>query len=69
MKIYIFIVMVLSSSAYADMTECLRKTDKNEKNYCMAIYSGSGTYCDKITGYETRMDCMRKVIAKQRSGR
>ena len=51
------------------MSECLKKTNKNEKNYCMAIYSGSGTYCDKITGYETRMDCMRKVITKQRSSR
>ncbi len=61
--------LLISSNAYADMTECLKMTDKNDKNYCLAIAAGSSTFCEKVEGYERRMDCMRKVIAKQRKER
>jgi hypothetical protein len=32
----------------------------------MASYSGSAAFCDKIKSYESRTQCMRMVIAKQR---
>ena len=52
--------------AHADMSECLNIADQNKKNYCMASYSGSAAFCDKIQSYEYRTQCMRMVIAKQR---
>jgi hypothetical protein len=51
---------------HADMSECMNIADQNKKNYCMASYSGSAAFCDKITSYEYRTQCMRMVIAKQR---
>mgnify|MGYP003650238273 CR=1 FL=1 len=58
--------MLLPVMAHADMSECLNITDQNKKNYCMASYSGSAAFCDKIQSYELRNQCMRMVIAKQR---
>ena len=52
--------------AQADMSECMNITDQNKKNYCMASYSGSAAFCDKIRSYEYRTQCMRMVVAKQR---
>ena len=52
--------------AHADMSECMNIVDQNKKNYCMASYSGSAGFCDKINSYEYRTQCMRMVIAKQR---
>lgn len=52
--------------AHADMNECVNITDQNKKNYCMASYSGSAGFCDKINSYEYRTQCMRMVVAKQR---
>ena len=61
--------LVFATSAHAEMSDCLKIKNKDDKNYCMATYSGSGTYCDKIASFERRQDCMRKVIATQRSHR
>ena len=52
--------------AHADMNDCVNITDQNKKNYCLASYSGSAAFCDKITSYEYRTQCMRMVIARQR---
>lgn len=52
--------------AHADMSECINIADQNKKNYCMASYSGSAAFCDKIQSYEYRTQCMRMVIDKQR---
>jgi len=62
----IIFLLLLTTSAYADMNDCVRKTTQDDKNYCMASYSGSAAFCDKIKGYERRTQCMRMVIAKQR---
>jgi hypothetical protein len=48
------------------MNDCAKTTDISEKNYCMAKYSGSATFCDKIKSYELRTQCMRMVVMKQR---
>jgi hypothetical protein len=40
--------------AHADMSECINIADQNKKNYCMASYSGSAAFCDKIRSYESR---------------
>ena len=53
--------------AHADMNDCVNIADQNKKNYCMASYSGSAAFCDKITSYEYRTQCMRMVIARQRA--
>ena len=58
--------VLLPTVAQADMSECVNITDQNKKNYCMASYSGSAAFCDKIKSYEARSQCMRMVIAKQR---
>jgi hypothetical protein len=49
-----------------DMAECAKIEDKEKRNYCMASYAASGTYCDMIKSYEMRRDCMSKVVQKQR---
>ena len=62
----IIFLFLLTTSAYADMSECMNIPIQDKKNYCMASYSGSAAFCDKIKGYEYRTQCMRMVIAKQR---
>jgi hypothetical protein len=62
----IIFLFLLTTSAYADMSECSKTNVQDDKNYCMAKYAGSATFCDKIKGYERRTQCMRMVIAKQR---
>jgi hypothetical protein len=63
---WILLWFLMSSTAHADMNDCVREANKDRKNYCMATYSGSAAFCDKITSYEYRTQCMRMVIAKQR---
>jgi len=58
--------ILLPVVAHADMSECMNIANQNKKNYCMASYSGSAAFCDKINSYEYRTQCMRMVIAKQR---
>jgi hypothetical protein len=53
-------------AAHADMNDCVREPNQDRKNYCLASYSGSAAFCDKIKSYESRSQCMRMVIAKQR---
>jgi hypothetical protein len=65
----LFLLLISMNMAHAEMSDCMKMTNQNDKNYCMATYSGSATYCDKIVGYERQRDCMRKVIEKQRSKR
>lgn len=60
--LWVFVPVV----AHADMSECMNIADQNKKNYCMASYSGSAGFCDKIKSYESRTQCMRMVISKQR---
>ena len=60
------VLFLLTTNAYADMSECMNISNQDKKNYCMASYSGSAGFCDKIKGYEYRTQCMRMVIAKQR---
>ena len=52
--------------AHADMNDCVREANQDKKNYCMASYSGSAAFCDRIKSYESRTQCMRMVIARQR---
>jgi hypothetical protein len=61
-----YLLVLLPVVAHADMSECMNIADQNKKNYCMASYSGSAAFCDKITSYEYRTQCMRMVVAKQR---
>lgn len=58
--------VLLPTVAQADMNDCVREPNPDKKNYCMATYSGSAAFCDKIKIYEYRTQCMRMVIAKQR---
>jgi len=62
---FIFLFLVVTS-AYADMSQCMNIPHQDKKNYCMASYSGSAGFCDKIKSYEYRTQCMRMVVAKQR---
>ena len=66
MKKLILLFLLSTTTAHADMNDCMRTSNQDDKNYCMATYSGSGSFCDKIKGYERRTQCMRMVIAKQR---
>ena len=65
----LIILLLISSSAFADMNECGKKENQDDKNYCLASYAGSATFCDKIKSYGRRNECVRMVIAKQRSAR
>jgi hypothetical protein len=48
------------------MNDCAKMTNQDDKNYCMATYSGSSTFCEKLKSFERRSQCMRMVVAKQR---
>ena len=56
----------LPVAAHADMNDCIKEPNQDQKNYCLASYSGSAAFCDKITSYEYRTQCMRMVIVRQR---
>ena len=65
----IILLLLFTVNAYAEgMNDCMRHKN-NERYYCLAKYSGSATFCDKITGYEKRVECYRMVIRKQRESR
>lgn len=68
MKILLLALFPLLAQAEG-MDACMMMKNQNEKNYCMAKYSGSAAFCDKIASYEKRYDCMRMVIRKQRESR
>lgn len=65
-NIIILSLLFLSFSVGSDMNDCAKLDNQNDKNYCLATYSGSGTFCDKIKNFERRTQCYRMVIAKQR---
>ena len=58
--------LLLPVVAHADMSQCVNESTSDKKNYCMASYAASGTFCDRIRSYDLRTQCMRMVIAKQR---
>jgi len=62
----LILLFLLSTSAHADMNDCQKMPNQDEKNYCMASYSGSALFCDRIKGYERRTQCTRIVVQKQR---
>ena len=65
-----FLLLLFPLFAQAEgMDQCMMMKNQNEKNYCMAKYSGSVAFCDRITTYEKRYDCVRMVIRKQRESR
>jgi hypothetical protein len=64
--LYSFFALAMSASHAGDMAECAKIENKDKRNYCLAGYAASGTYCDMIKSYEMRRDCMSKVVQKQR---
>jgi hypothetical protein len=62
-----FFLILFCTVAEADMSECMNIQSQDKKNHCMASYSGSATFCDKIKNFGDRTQCMRMVIAKQRT--
>ena len=53
----------------ADISECNMKKTEDDRAECMAGYSGSAAFCDKIKNWERRQHCVRLVIRKQRQHR
>ena len=53
----------------ADVSECNMKKTEDDRAECMAGYSGSAAFCDKIKNWERRQHCVRAVIRKQRQHR
>jgi hypothetical protein len=53
----------------ADISECNMKKTEDDRLECMASYSGSAAFCDKIRSWERRQHCVRGVIRKQRQHR
>jgi hypothetical protein len=53
----------------ADISECNMKKTADDRAECMASYSGSAAFCDKIKSWERRQHCVRGVIRKQRQHR
>jgi hypothetical protein len=74
-KAILLVLICLSAILFSLMTQaegmdaCMMMKNQNDKNFCMAKYSGSAAFCDRITIYERRYDCMRMVIRKQRENR
>ena len=50
----------------ADISECNLKKTEDDRLECLAGYSGSAAFCDKIRNWERRQHCVRGVIRKQR---
>ena len=65
-NIIILSLILIPSFTLGDMNDCSKINIQDDKNYCLASYAGSATFCDKIKNYGLRTQCMRMVIAKQR---
>ena len=65
-NIIILSLLFIPIFTLSDMSECAKMYGQDDKNYCMAKYAGSATFCDKIKSYERRTQCMRMVVEKQR---
>jgi hypothetical protein len=66
----LLILAVLATSVdSADMNECSNKKTLDDRNYCMAKYSGSATFCDRLSNYGRRTECYSMVVRKQRDDR
>ena len=65
--IIILSLLLIPIITKSDMSECMNMQNQDKKNMCMASYSGSSTFCDKIKNFGDRTQCMRMVIAKQRT--
>ena len=63
-----FALTALTAEA-ADISECNMKKTEDDRLECMASYSGSAAFCDKIKNWERRQHCVRGVIRKQRQHR
>jgi hypothetical protein len=64
---YIFVIFLLPLSVYsADMDKCNHEKDLIVKNTCLAIATGSITYCEKINKTDDKTSCMLKVRDLQR---
>ena len=66
-NIIILLLLLIPIITKSDMSECMNMQNQDKKNMCMASYSGSSTFCDKIKNFGDRTQCMRMVIAKQRT--
>lgn len=69
MKFILLALFPIFANAAEDMNSCMMIKNQNERNFCLAKYSGSAAFCDKILIYEKRYDCQRMVIRKQRENR
>jgi hypothetical protein len=68
LRLTLAVVLVTATGlAHADMSQCNMKKLPDDRWECMAHYSGSATFCDRIQNWERRNHCVRKVIRKQRS--
>jgi hypothetical protein len=68
-RLQLLVVMTLLSAStlvYADMNECNMRKTADDRWECMAGYSGSAAFCDRISNWERRQHCVRGVIRKQR---
>jgi thioredoxin-related protein len=65
-NIIILSLFFVSVSVNSDMNQCSKTTNQDDKNYCLATYSGSSMFCEKLKSFERRTQCMRMVVAKQR---
>lgn len=65
----IALAITAATATAADINECNMKKTQNDKWECMASYSGSALFCDRITAWERRQHCVRMVIRKQREHR
>ena len=60
------LLALLPVAAHADLSQCLTMQNPDQKYMCMATYSGSSTFCEKIQHFGDRTQCMRMVVAAQR---
>ena len=63
------LAVLATPDVQGDMSECANKKTLDERNYCMAKYSGSATFCDRVTNYGPRTECYTMVVRKQRDNR
>lgn len=60
------VLMLSTVASAADISECNMKKTADDRWECMASYSGSALFCDRISNWERRQHCVRGVIRKQR---
>lgn len=59
-KLILLSLLVLSTHAFADASNCYSIQDRDQKNFCLAIVSKQKSYCYSILSRDDKNACLAR---------